>query len=113
MNAAWKWIKGVGLAVLLLTIFVQGYRLNISEAEKSTLTQKLSKARTDNQTNLITIDILKEEAAEHNKLMVRRQQERNQREAKLRDDIAKIKTQMAGIECHIPDGVTERLREPY
>lgn len=113
MNAAWKWIKGIGLAILLTTIFVQAYKLSMSEAEKATLSQRLSKAQMDNQTNLTTINILKEQAAEHNALMVKRQQERNKREAALRDDIAQIKTQMVGIECRIPDGVAERLREPY
>ncbi|MBE4578343.1 hypothetical protein BOO30_00070 [Vibrio navarrensis] len=113
MNAAWNWIKALGLASLLLTILVLGLQLKASQAEKNTLTQKLSKAQTDNQNNLTTIATLKGEAAEHNALMVKRQQERNQSEATLREHIAQLKAQMAGIECHIPDAVTQRLREPY
>ncbi|MEJ3672444.1 hypothetical protein WFH35_09430 [Vibrio vulnificus] len=113
MSAAWNGIKAFGLAALLLTILVLGLQLKASQAEKNTLTQKLSQAQADNQSNLTTIATLKGEAAEHNALMVKRQQERNQSEAKLNDDIAQLKAQMAGIDCHIPDAVTQRLREPY
>ncbi|ELJ8475381.1 TPA: hypothetical protein NVD24_002498 [Vibrio cholerae] len=113
MNAAWHWIKAIGLAALLITILVLGLQLKASQAEQIMLSEKLSQAQAANQSNLTTIATLKGEAAEHNALMVKRQQERNQSEAKLNDDIAKLKAQMAGIECHIPDAVSQRLREPY
>ncbi|HFQ5311471.1 TPA: hypothetical protein ACGVA1_001320 [Vibrio vulnificus] len=113
MSAAWNGIKAFGLAALLLTILVLGLQLKASQAEQITLSEKLSQAQADNQSNLTTIATLKGEAAEHNALMVKRQQERNQSEATLREHIAQLKAQMAGIECHIPDAVTQRLREPY
>ncbi|MDQ2108591.1 MULTISPECIES: hypothetical protein [unclassified Vibrio] len=113
MNVALKWIKALGLAGLLITILFQGLQLKASQAKQATLNEQLNKAKADNQSNLITIGILKGEAEQTNKLLVQRKRQQIQAEEKLNADMATLKAQLANIDCHIPDAVTRRLREPY
>ncbi|EKO3922795.1 hypothetical protein GCS56_000012 [Vibrio metschnikovii] len=113
MNAAWNWIKALGLAGLLITILFQGLQLKASQAKQATLNEQLNKAKADNQSNLTVIDLLKNEAQQANQLLVKRQRQQRQAEEKLNADMAKLKAQLENIDCHIPDAVTQRLREPY
>lgn len=45
MNAAWHWIKAIGLAALLITILVLGLQLKASQAEQITLSENSAKRR--------------------------------------------------------------------
>ena len=113
MFAAWKWIKWLGLASLVVTVLVLGLKLQVSQNELARVSEQLEKANSDNQTNLNTIATLKGDAARQNALMVQRQRDRIHSEAKLREDISFLTDQLQDIECHVPAAVTERLREPY
>ncbi|WP_052193072.1 hypothetical protein [Vibrio fluvialis] len=113
MLAAWKWIKWGALAALLVTVRVLWLKLDASQLEQEALSDKLAKAKADNQTHLTTIEILKGESEQANSLLVRRQREHIAAEEKLNADMAALKAELANVQCSIPDSVTDRLREPY
>ncbi|MBY8258643.1 hypothetical protein KW530_18095 [Vibrio fluvialis] len=113
MLAAWKWIKWGALAAMLVTVWVLWLKLGASQLEQKALSDKLAKAKADNQTNLTTIEILKSESEQANSLLVRRQREHIASEEKLNADMAALKAELANVQCSIPGSVTDRLREPY
>ncbi|MBY7898719.1 hypothetical protein KW478_19690 [Vibrio fluvialis] len=113
MLAAWKWIKWGALAALLVTVWVLWLKLDASQLEQTSLSDKLAKAKVDNQTHLTTIEILKSESEQANSLLVRRQREHIAAEEKLNADMAALKAELANVQCSIPGSITDRLREPY
>ncbi|TOY93200.1 hypothetical protein [Vibrio fluvialis] len=113
MLAAWKWIKWGALAALLVTVWVLWLTLDASQLERKALSDKLAKAKADNQTHLTTIEILKGESEQANSLLVRRQREHIAAEEKRNADMAALKAELANVQCSIPGSVTDRLREPY
>lgn len=113
MLAAWKWIKYLGVAALLVAVWVLWLKLDASQIKQAALNEQLTKAQADNQSNLTTIEILKGESEQANNLLVQRQREHIAAEGKLNADMATLKAQLANVECHIPSAVTDRLREPY
>ncbi|ELA7830507.1 hypothetical protein Q6U52_000664 [Vibrio alginolyticus] len=113
MIAAWKWIKWIGIAVLVMTIAVLKLQLHTVKAEKTTLSEKLTKAEADNQINLTTIEFLKGESEQANNMLVQRQRQHIAAKEKLNADLAALKTELANVQCHIPATVTDRLRDPY
>ncbi|ENH4361566.1 hypothetical protein ABV540_001387 [Vibrio fluvialis] len=113
MLAAWKWIKWSALAALLVTVWVLWLKLDASQLEQKALSDKLAKAKADNQTHLTTIKILKGESEQANSLLVRRQREHIAAEEKNNADMAALKAELANVQCSIPGSVTDRLREPY
>lgn len=113
MLDAWKWIKYLGVAALLVAVWVLWLKLDASQLKQTALSEKLSQAQADNQSNLATIATLEGEAEQTNKLLVQRKRQQIQAEEKLNADMATLKAQLANVECHIPSAVTDRLREPY
>ncbi|OXX22065.1 hypothetical protein [Vibrio sp. V08_P9A1T1] len=113
MLAAWKWIKTLSVAALLVAVWVLWLKLDASQIKQKALNEQLTKAQADNQSNLKTIGILKGEAEQTNQLLVQRKRQQIQAEEKLNADMATLKAQLANVECHIPSTVTDRLREPY
>ncbi|MCG3724699.1 hypothetical protein [Vibrio cincinnatiensis] len=113
MNVAWKWIKALGVAALLIAVWVLWLKLDASQLKQTALSDKLSQAQADNQSNLTVISELEKEAKQANELLVKRKRQQIQAEEKLNAEMATIKAQLANVECHIPDAVTQRLREPY
>ncbi|EOG9061495.1 hypothetical protein ACLK5F_002260 [Vibrio fluvialis] len=113
MLDAWKWIKWGALAALLVTVWVLWLKLDASQLEQKALSDKLAKAKADNQTHLTTIEVLKGESEQANSLLVRRQREHIAAEEKLNADMAALKAELANVQCSIPDSVIDRLREPY
>jgi hypothetical protein len=113
MPAAWPWIKWGAFAALIVTIWLLWLTLDASQLEQTMLNEQLSQARADNQTNLTAIELLKGDAEQANQLLVQRKRDQKQAEEKLNADMATLKAKLAGIECHIPSDVTDRLREPY
>ncbi|ENY8010267.1 hypothetical protein ACF1UB_001253 [Vibrio fluvialis] len=63
------------MAALLVTVWVLWLKLDASQLEQKALSDKLAKAKADNQTHLTTIKILKGESEQANSLLVRRQRE--------------------------------------
>ncbi len=113
MLAAWQWIKWAIVAVLVVTIVLLKLRLDTAKAEQATLSEKLTKAKADNQTNLTTIEFLKGESEQANSLLIQRQREHIAAEGKLNADMAALNAELANVQCSIPRSVTDRLREPY
>ena len=116
MIAAWKWIKTIGLALLLITIAMMWLALQASEAKENELSAKLGKASADNAVNLVTINTLQDENSNINTLLVERKKAQNQAEGKLHADITTLQKALANDECYQrpwPSDVAERLREPY
>ncbi|MDC0611893.1 hypothetical protein OAP63_14270 [Vibrio sp.] len=113
MIAAWKWIKWAGLAGLVVVIVVLWLSLDISKTKRLSLQDDLQQAQADNQSNLITIATLKNDAQANNELLVKRQREQIEHEQTLNTEIDELKARLSTIQCVIPGDVTQRLREPY
>ncbi|SHO57893.1 hypothetical protein [Vibrio quintilis] len=113
MLAALKWIKYLAVAGMLVTIAVLALLLTNSNAQITALNTQLAQAVSDNQTNLKTIETLKDNAQSTNQLLVQRQLRHQQQQRELTDEIKTLRTKMATVDCVIPADVTARLRKPY
>ena len=113
MLAAWKWIKWIGLGLLIITVVVTGFALKASNADKTRLNEKLNQAKEDNQSNLKTIATLSQDNAEANQILVDRQRQHQLERGRLNADMEQFRKAMEGVECVVPRDITERLREPY
>ncbi|HCE3202123.1 TPA: hypothetical protein NG572_001297 [Vibrio parahaemolyticus] len=113
MNAVWKWIKGALLAAVVTVIATLWLALKASHAEQALLATELESANRANVASQRTIQILEQDQAAMNQLLVQRAKTKQQTRRQLNEQVAELTQKMANTECDIPDDVTGRLREPY
>ena len=113
MLGAWKWIKWLLVAVVLVAMTSMWLLLKASKAEQAALTARLDAAKAANQTSELTINTLRHDQQFMNDLLVSRARKQQQDKRQLHEQISELESELENVECHIPIGVTERLQQPY
>lgn len=108
-----NWIKWLSIAVVGVVMVSMWLMLKASKAEQVALHARLENAKQANTTSQLTIATLRTDQAQMNQLFVSRAQAEQQTKRQLDEQMETFKKKMANIQCHIPDDVTDSLREPY